>query len=1038
MQLGQHLVLTSWLLKSFGFERFEQLRDEFSTRQHGYDSLGRSYFANALLGKAGMAVGEHQLFDFDAYIREAEDRLRSRRGQSDLSLKYYQYFALLFTEYYLWQLVHDADGLLTSLEQHRASEDRFKDIAVFQEQDLKKLAYWMATGSGKTLLMHINLWQMQRYFAKGFDNIMLITPNEGLSRQHLEDMRLSGIKCKHYGGNESDLKCPDGEVLILEITKLTAEKRGKGEGVSIDVAWFEGTRNLILIDEGHKGQKSEEQKWKKLREALAAEAGSFIFEYSATFGQIITGKKDNLLDEYGKSIVFDYSYRHFYADGYGKDFTVYNIVQGKSEEYTSDQVRLLMVASLLGYYEQLALYEAQSDEMRKYLIEKPLWVFVGSRVIGSGSALTAGDKQSVSDVVQILQFFSEVLAYPEALQTDMQTILGGTAGLMKDGRDIFGARFQYLRNETISAETVLRKVFHGVGTLEAFEIKQAEGEIGLRAHTSDQYFAVINIGDVSRFGKTLEADSKGVITLQDDQQHKSLFQALDHPTSPIQILIGSKKFIEGWNSWRVSSMGLMNMGKGEGAQIIQLFGRGVRLKGQGYSLKREPESALYGIRALQTISIFGLNASYMNSFLANINKETPEYEERSIDINWNHAENWENKLLVPIRSVDDGFKQQAIWLHYLPNIGKRINADLRSKVTVASGGFNSGVAEDAGDYDGVLLLSKYLPFLDFAILGEKLHDYRILRGYAQLLFTPEVLRDIIVQGSTDFQIKCFPGQFGIDAALNGTIQRITEFILKDYIQKYVADTEKAWLTQHLEPSTLNSEQQDTFFPKDRKMVIKFPKERLAEVEKWINNLKDFYEKDVDQLPSVHFDKHLYSPLAVWKKGNAYNEIKTDPVKLNEGETLFLAKLKTFVTRGHGGILDGCEVFVLRNLSQRGIGFFMQSSSFFPDFIIWVVKGNEQRLYFIDPKGLLNVNHFADEKIVFCCETIQEISTALQDRLNPNNGDKRIVLSAHIVSVTPFGEVSKRWGGVHKDEFIKHHVHFMPKTDDFDFLREIFG
>jgi hypothetical protein len=33
-------------------------------------------------------------------------------------------------------------------------------------------------------------------------------------------------------------------------------------------------------------------------------------------------------------------------------------------------------------------------------------------------------------------------------------------------------------------------------------------------------------------------------------------------------------------------MGLMNVGQTEGSQIIQLFGRGVRLKGYGSSLKR--------------------------------------------------------------------------------------------------------------------------------------------------------------------------------------------------------------------------------------------------------------------------------------------------------------------------------------------------------------------------------------------------------------------------------------------------------------------
>ena len=53
-----------------------------------------------------------------------------------------------------------------------------------------------------------------------------------------------------------------------------------------------------------------------------------------------------------------------------------------------------------------------------------------------------------------------------------------------------------------------------------------------------------------------------------------------------ESLIGSKKFTEGWSSWRVCTLGLMNIGKKEGSQIIQLFGRGVRLKGYNFSLKR--------------------------------------------------------------------------------------------------------------------------------------------------------------------------------------------------------------------------------------------------------------------------------------------------------------------------------------------------------------------------------------------------------------------------------------------------------------------
>ena len=68
-------------------------------------------------------------------------------------------------------------------------------------------------------------------------------------------------------------------------------------------------------------------------------------------------------------------------------------------------------------------------------------------------------------------------------------------------------------------------------------------------------------------------------------------------------------------------MGLMNVGQGEGAQIIQLFGRGVRLKGYGISLKRSSKAQLPDgmerpkhIGTLETLGIFGIHADYMAQF----------------------------------------------------------------------------------------------------------------------------------------------------------------------------------------------------------------------------------------------------------------------------------------------------------------------------------------------------------------------------------------------------------------------------------------
>ena len=64
----------------------------------------------------------------------------------------------------------------------------------------------------------------------------------------------------------------------------------------------------------------------------------------------------------------------------------------------------------------------------------------------------------------------------------------------------------------------------------------------------------------------------------------------------------------------------MHVGVGEGPEIIQMFGRGVRLRGWNMSLKRHRESGAElppdsaGLQELETLYIFGLRANYMQTF----------------------------------------------------------------------------------------------------------------------------------------------------------------------------------------------------------------------------------------------------------------------------------------------------------------------------------------------------------------------------------------------------------------------------------------
>ena len=118
------------------------------------------------------------------------------------------------------------------------------------------------------------------------------------------------------------------------------EKRGEGESVAVEA--FEGN-NLIFVDEGHKGSGGEA--WREIRDALG-ETG-FTFEYSATFGQALSAARNDVLTvEYSKAIAFDYSYRHFYNDGYGKDFHILNLLEettsGDTEKAATGEYAVLL------------------------------------------------------------------------------------------------------------------------------------------------------------------------------------------------------------------------------------------------------------------------------------------------------------------------------------------------------------------------------------------------------------------------------------------------------------------------------------------------------------------------------------------------------------------------------------------------------------------------------------------------------------------------------------------------------------------------
>lgn len=811
-KLEKHLVLNKFFLNLFGFDDFNELREKLIYKEEGYDSYGRSNFVDALINLKNSQTTEDQLLRYDEAIREYVEKLRQNRRQPNFNLKYFQYLAVLFTEIFLERYYNDRERFLNELNAflEEVNKESKTKISPFTEEDIKKLAFWMATGSGKTLIMHINYWQILKYSKNKWDNIILITPNEGLSKQHYEELKLSGIPCKLYDGNIDNLKTKNGEILIIDIYKLTEEK--KGEGVSVDVSFFDG-KNLVFIDEGHKGQRTEEQTWKNLREKIGK--NGFLFEYSATFGQVI-GKNKDLLEEYTKAIIFDYSYKYFYTDGYGKDFYVYNI---REDTYTETQRDLLLTAGLLSFYEQLLVFEKHKEELRQYDIEKPLWIFVGSKVTGKGIN---------SDVVRVIQFLDKIVRDENYLKENIEKILTGKSGLIdSEGNDIFKGKFEFIRKLSVDeiVEGIYQKVFGGKGRLELYEIKNVEGEIGLKTTTGEKYFGVVNVGDVRSLKKLIKESG---IEVKEDHFSQSLFFGINESNSHVNILIGSKKFVEGWNSWRVSNMGLINMGKGEGPQIIQLFGRGVRLKGKDYSLKRE-ENPDYKLKALQTLFIFGLNADYINAFLTTIEKEEVDYEEIVIPIRFNKPEEWEGKIYTIKTKEDFDFLEHPVNLEIDKNILKNLKMDLRPKITIAHGLKVGGV--DTIIEEPVEIPDDYFELLNWDSIYSDIMNYKITKGMFNLLIDKENLKRIILSK----KYKIFVAESsGLKIENNGSkpVLRVTSFdgikklhdlilmVLKDYIQKFYRREEKRRTMDYLEVEPLTKEH-SAMFPKIMRLSSKF-------------------------------------------------------------------------------------------------------------------------------------------------------------------------------------------------------------------------
>ena len=1046
VKLEQRLVLLAWLNDHFGYERNRDLLMEMKEAGEGFDASGRSYVYHRLESRGDkVKIPLADLARYDDNVCEHLRVMNARRPEP-IRLRYFQHLAAIYSEFFLDWYFNRRGKMLGSLNRFIDKRNVSKTAgepkdAKFSESDLKKLAFWMATGSGKTLIMHINYRQFLHYNNLPLDNILLISPNEGLSEQHMAEMAASDIPCRRFDLNESGLMASGRDtVRVIEITKLVEEKRGGG--VSVPVEAFEGN-NLIFVDEGHKGSGGEA--WRSFRDALG-ETG-FTFEYSATFGQALTAaRNDELTAEYGKAIVFDYSYRYFHGDGYGKDFRILNL----KEETTEDKTETLLLGNLMSFYEQQRVFEERAEALRPYNMEKPLWVFVGSTV----NAVYTQDKQKRSDVLTVARFLHHFLENKRgwAVRTIQKLMEGKTGLVTPDGRDVFEGKFRYLQESGLVPDTayqdILGKMLHAPagGGLHLCDIRGSAGEIGLRASGGENYFGLIYIGDTSTFKKLVEEDDEG-ITLEEDAVSGSLFDGISDPNTSIDILIGAKKFMEGWNSWRVSNMGLLNIGRREGSEIIQLFGRGVRLRGKGFSLKRS--SALGGthpdhVDLLETLNIFAVRANYMTQFREYLEKEGVEiegYVELPLFIRPNT--DFLNKgLVVPRVPEDRDFTvEENILLESDPEVHVRVDMSLKVQALesrpegITATDARAGQERSIPD-DDLKLVNWEKAYLD-------LLEYKERKGLTNLIVRPDTIRKIFATKEPERLYSLIADEAVVrPESFAGTalLQEAVINILRKYVDAFYRGNRERWDTNHMVYRTLDESDPNLSFGRDLVReskpggyVVNIQRSESAlvsEIEKLIDDVEQLYSKEEGKLRRIHFDRHLYQPLLI----EYGDKVRMTPPGLNESERQFVQDLKDYWSIERDKSLAKVEVFLLRNLSRgTGIGFF-EERGFFPDFILWIKDGRNQRIVFIEPHGMRLEDAYEENEKARLHEKLPDLGRAIRKR----SKFKKATIDSYIVSATQYKDLRKKWGGGwDREKFAEKHILFLEPREEYDYMKRIF-
>lgn len=534
-----------------------------------------------------------------------------------------------------------------------------EDDKISFEYFINRMSFWMATGSGKTLVI-VKLLVLLGYLMQNNKipkkDILFLTYRDDLIDQfqkHIcefnsseHNITLNLIDLKQYAASKRNPTPIFGNTLDVYYYRsdlISDEQKDK----IVNYKNYDNNGNwYILLDEAHKGDREDSKR--QIFYSILGRNG-FMFNFSATF----TDDRDYA------TCVYNFNLARFIEEGYGKHIYIskenIQALENKQAIIETEKQKILLKIFVLQ-----AAINKQFEETKKIssnLYHKPLLLTLVNSVNTEDSDLE--------------MFFKEI----EKIATGQ----GNNEILQKSKEEITKelssetAKFefeeirlkQYLNEiiKNLSYSDILNYLFNSTspGKIEVLKIPSNRQELVFKLATSDRPFALMKIGDITEWIKN-KLSNYEIVERYDNE---SIFKNINN-NEDISILMGSRSFYEGWDSNRPNIILFINIGKGTDAKkfVLQSIGRGVRI--EPLPNKRRRAVNLYNdneidkdifekikdsIEPLESLYVFGTKAENLKEVVETLKQEKPDVLLGDLfEINPNVKD---KELLIPVYRDSD-------------------------------------------------------------------------------------------------------------------------------------------------------------------------------------------------------------------------------------------------------------------------------------------------------------------------------------------------------------------------------------------------